>query len=557
MKRFFIFVSLLGLFCLVQPVSADGISKFEVSADLSSNRTLHVNENIMYTFTDPSHGIYRSIPESYTRNGARYQLKIRILSVTRDEAPEPYKVTHENGNVVIRIGDTNTTVEGTHQYHLTYETDRAINDFAEGSELYWNVTGNGWPAPIAYARFLLIAPQAPDRTQCFTGYMGSGESSCTSKQDSVRPTVTEITTTRVLNPGEGFTVVVGFAPGVIQPLSRGQKISQFFQDNAWLFMPLLVFFVMFGIWWKKGKEPKGRGVIVAQYEEPQGLTPAVMTALMEQRIPHRAIVATILDLGRRGYLKVEFAGEKGKDIFFQKVKDADTKLATQEETILKALFVKGERVAPKELMGSFYRASSQAESEIYQYLKGAELFEKNPALVRSLWIILAVAFMMVTFWLFTANGILYWVASLLSAGIIIAFGWQMPRMTKEGAVLAEECEGFKQFLSVTEKARLDFTDAPERTPEQFARFLPAAVAFGVEEKWAKQFVDLTIPPPSYMSGPANMLTSLMVIDAIGRMNQVSSATMFAPPRSTAGAGGSGFSGGGSGGGFGGGGGGSW
>jgi uncharacterized membrane protein len=58
-------------------------------------------------------------------------------------------------------------------------------------------------------------------------------------------------------------------------------------------------------------------------------------------------------------------------------------------------------------------------------------------------------------------------------------------------------KGFKLFLSVTDKARFDFHNAPERSPEQFMQYLPYAIAFGVEEKWAEVFADMEITNPGW------------------------------------------------------------
>jgi uncharacterized membrane protein len=145
----------------------------------------------------------------------------------------------------------------------------------------------------------------------------------------------------------------------------------------------------------------------------------------------------------------------------------------------------------------------------------------------------------------------------LCAAIIGAFGWFMPRRTQEGAYVDEEVKGFKWFLSVTEKQRLAFTDAPERKPEQFHMFLSYAIAFGVEEKWAEQFAGIDIPAPDYVSGNVLMnWTAMNFVHDLNSLHQTAAASAFAAP-SSAGGGGSGFSGGGSGGGGGGGGGGSW
>ena len=62
--------------------------------------------------------------------------------------------------------------------------------------------------------------------------------------------------------------------------------------------------------------------------------------------------------------------------------------------------------------------------------------------------------------------------------------------TPEGNKLFDEIQGFKMFLNATEKDRLAMTSAPERTPQQYERFLPFAIALGVEKNWTKQFAPI-------------------------------------------------------------------
>jgi uncharacterized membrane protein len=216
-----------------------------------------------------------------------------------------------------------------------------------------------------------------------------------------------------------------------------------------------------------------------------------------------------------------------------------------------------DRVEIADLKGKLYKGIAKAKEQAFSSLRGKGLFGTNPNTVRAAYMVGAVALAAIGFWLvpffgFGALGI----AALVVSGLIVAvFGWFMPTKTKEGAVALEEVEGFKWFLSVTEKDRLKFHNAPQVKPETFHEFLSFAIAFGVEEAWAKQFAGIDVPPPSYASGMTTWNT-LYFANAIHTLDTHAASTAFAPP-SSAGAGGSGFSGGGAGGGFGGGGGGSW
>lgn len=69
------------------------------------------------------------------------------------------------------------------------------------------------------------------------------------------------------------------------------------------------------------------------------------------------------------------------------------------------------------------------------------------------------------------------------------------RLSKEGQKLKEACLGFKLYLETAEKYRLE-----SLTPETFEKYLPYAMIFGIEKKWASAFRGIQIPPPSWYIG---------------------------------------------------------
>src|SRR5205085_6293043 len=86
-----------------------------------------------------------------------------------------------------------------------------------------------------------------------------------------------------------------------------------------------------------------------------------------------------------------------------------------------------------------------------------------------------------------AMSVLKMFAPLLALPLALsAFSW-MAAPTKEGRKLMDEIAGFEKYLSVTEENRLETLHPPEKTPELFERYLPHAIALGVENRWASRF----------------------------------------------------------------------
>jgi len=156
----------------------------------------------------------------------------------------------------------------------------------------------------------------------------------------------------------------------------------------------------------------------------------------------------------------------------------------------------------------------------------------------------------------------------------VLFAWLLKARTPLGRKAMDEIEGFRLYLSIAEADRLNRLNPPDRTPELFERFLPYALALGVEQEWSEQFSDVfarmaaegTAPeswqggyrPSWYMGGAFRGFNTGAFASNLGSSfsGAISSASVAPGSRSGFGGGGGG-GGGGSGGGGGGGGGGGW
>jgi uncharacterized membrane protein YgcG len=132
--------------------------------------------------------------------------------------------------------------------------------------------------------------------------------------------------------------------------------------------------------------------------------------------------------------------------------------------------------------------------------------------------------------------------------------------TRAGRALLDRIEGFRMYLRVAEKDRLNLLNPPERTPELFERYLPYALALDVEQQWAEQFTDLLRDAateegrgysPTWYSGGAwsPARAGAFAGSLSGSFSSAIASSSTAPG---SGSGGGGFSGGGGGGGGGGG-----
>ena len=147
---------------------------------------------------------------------------------------------------------------------------------------------------------------------------------------------------------------------------------------------------------------------------------------------------------------------------------------------------------------------------------------------------------------------------LLAFPLVLSAFWWMAAPTREGRNVMDQIAGFERYLSVTEENRLEVLHPPEKTPELFERFLPYAIALGVENRWADRFAGVLAAAaqvPGQNQGMAWYVGSQNVwsnpgrfATTVGSALATSVASAATAPGSSSGSGGGGFSGGGGGGG---------
>lgn len=141
-----------------------------------------------------------------------------------------------------------------------------------------------------------------------------------------------------------------------------------------------------------------------------------------------------------------------------------------------------------------------------------------------------------------------YIIGIICVAIIILFVKIMPKRTHYGNEMLGKIQGFKNFLEIVEKPKLE--QLVMEDPEYFYNILPYTYALGVSDIWVKQFETMAIQAPNWYdsTGDFNMKTfgTFMATTMVAV-----SASMSSSPSSNSSGGGS------SGGGSGGGGGGSW
>lgn len=570
MRKIILLFIVVGALLALPALAQEEISDFRTTIKINEDASIKVTEKITYDFgSEQKHGIYRDIPFKYQARGGNYNLILDVESVV-DEAGRPYnfEVLKQGRNKRIKIGDADSFASGQKVYVIAYRAERALNYFVEHDELYWNATGNEWNVPIKQSKATVQFPASINdndlQAACFAGYTGSAADCVSTRYEYSDQNVVKsvVFAHDRLDPGEGVTVVVGWPKDLVYEPTFVERLLAMAKDNWIIGMPFLIFALLFYLWRTRGRDPEGRGTIIAQFEAPDKLTPAEVGTIIDEKAHRQDVSAEIINLAVNGYLRLSRIEGKGLlksgDYELEKLKEESDLVNEYEKKLMQALFSGGEEIiALSELKNKFYKDLEKITKEIYSSTVKKNYFPKSPRKVRGMYLGIGAAVLFGAWFTGIALGVIGGISTAISGIIIIIFSFFMPARTRAGVMAREHILGLKRYLTVAEKDRLKFHNAPEKDPKHFEKLLPYAMVLGVETEWAKQFEGIYDQQPSwYHDASGRHFTALALANSLGSFQANANTTMASRP-SSASSGGSGFSGGGSGGGFGGGGGGSW
>jgi len=502
------------------------LQRFDADILIQHDGTLLITETIVADFSVPNHGIFRDIPVRYAFDATHdrvYDLQVRSVTNAGGVAWQ-YKRSTVGPNVELKIGDPSRTVTGTQTYVITYVAKGALNSFPDHDELYWNVNGASWPVPVGEVFAMVrIDGGGLTRAQCYEGATGSQEA-CNFLMADDRA---GFSAKRPLGQGEQLTIVAAIRKGVVAepaPLlvrsSNADRGAESYFSIAPPVIGISIVVLLAGavvlvlLWWRHGrdrvfttiyylsKNPEEetrplfhRDQIVVEYTPPEGLRPAEMGLLLDERVDPKDVAATIIDLAVRGYLTITEMDRTwvlGHHADWKLTRGQDHKdLKPWERMIYDGLLGHRDEVVLSDLHTDYWGALRAAQQDLYDRSLEHKWFSRDPASQRERW-----------GWLAAAVGgggvILMWLlAVIFGAGLVgvpvIALGvamWPlskaMSKRTAKGSELLRRVLGFRLYIETAEKDRQRFYEQKNI----FAEYLPYAIVFGCAEKWARVFGDV-------------------------------------------------------------------
>ncbi len=266
------------------------------------------------------------------------------------------------------------------------------------------------------------------------------------------------------------------------------------------------------MWYLRGRDPEVGAVPEFLTSPPDDAPPGILGTVVDEKADLSDILATMLDLARRGYLRIEAKQRKSlfgkhQDVTFVCLKGYGEwdDLMAHEREFLKSLFgpraKAGKRRTLASLSNRFYTSIPTIQKALYDEVTKAGYFSRPPDKVRGAYTlrafllgILAAIPAVVAYFLALDS----FVVVALSIGAAVAFiaflvvARIMPHKTKKGAVLAAKGRAFRNYLE-----HLERYSSVEQAKSLFEKYLPYATAFGISKEWMKKFAAVNAPMPTW------------------------------------------------------------
>ncbi|MDW8352470.1 MAG: DUF2207 domain-containing protein [Anaerolineae bacterium] len=447
-------------------------------------------------------------------------IEVRDIRVTESGRPLETEVTTDDNTLRIKYYFLTPARDEQRTFVLNYTVVGATRYYDEGDQVFWAAVYSeraGFPVQNARAVVRLPAGATATNAEVYgvrADVKGLGESVIIAEALEPIPSGSEMEV-RVQFP---HGIITGEPPPWQQAYDERRRFEETQKPFYNFFTLLLSLLILFGgpslalvLYYTRGRDPNV-GLVAEYLTEPPDVPPGVLGTLIDEKADIQDVVATLVDLARRGVLVMKespvawLGGALTTTdwVFAPGENFGKVALRPFEKKLVDALQLdQGER-ALSSFRNRFYTKLPELQEALYQTMVNEGYYDRAPNTTRAVYTSLAGVLAVATVVAFcfsiavlnqlTDLAICPPFALAITAVAFAAIAQAMPVRTRKGADMRMRAEAFKRYLQNIEK----YTDLKE-AKDLFDKFLPYAIAFGLEHSWTKKFAAADAPiPPWYM-----------------------------------------------------------
>lgn len=194
---------------LIFPVFLFGesIKNYDVFITIQKDGILNISENINYNFDGrQKHGIYRKIP-------LKFGSEVEVFNVLKNGKKENFDIFDEAEYKIIKIGKQDVLLEnGIYNYQIDYKMKKAITEYGNQYEIYFNGIGQEWGVPIEKANIVIKMEDGKlyengenSNFEVYTGKKGERNQNFEARMENGKIFISNLTR---LNENEGISFII-------------------------------------------------------------------------------------------------------------------------------------------------------------------------------------------------------------------------------------------------------------------------------------------------------------------------------------------------------------
>ncbi len=519
------------------PAAAEHLSSFDTEMRIRRDGTVWVREHIVYQFDGAwRRGTERDLPRQ-TELGAPLQIDVLGVQDSNGRAIV-HRVEPGVGFTRVYVGDQESAITGEFAYSVTYVMHGALAADRGAETFTWSAPGFDLMVPTEAASLSIRPPTATQNGRCAVGPASATawtEDAATDRCEAYSESGVWRFSAVNLAPGEALNVQLELPAGSIRPRSVIAVVASRVGGYLplWLLAPLFLFAVLhLG---RARLRPPRRGKLDPYVAVPPLLSPAEIGVVWDEDVDLDDVVATVLNLGARGHLRVQ-EQTSSRRLFFARRNFTLTRLRNSpdaptayETLLLDTLFEMSDVVSVSSLREQFFRELPRLRDALYEQVESRRLLSGSPQSVRGRFLLAAWAFGLIGLALlfFSVVGYTFSFAMFACAGVLLAMASSMPLRTSEGIIEWHRSYALRDGILV-----LAASGDPSGAPA-FDHVFPYAMVLGVADEWALAHKGHAIRPPIWFDGLESD-DAIVVAHTLGEFARALGAALRSRPGGTRG-----------------------
>eukprot|EP01080_Neovahlkampfia_damariscottae_P005785 gene5785-9606_t len=459
--------------------------------------------NFMETFT---HG-YRTIPlHVHGKNDGIENLKVKeikkegTIEYASSKTKNPnYYYTSSSWNSEFSIYWYFPQTSGVHEYEFSYTVKRAIRRNEHSKELYWKLIPKDHPRMIKTFTSTINFEDKETKIELSEAFVNGDQNIFKQRSGFIQKigknTIEMKTLALFVNDYVEVKLIYDSKFDIEEPQwmikethSRFLDFYFFIFSFIYLIIPAVLKFIIY-----RDNDISNYSTFFDESELPSDLPPALASTLLLNYGTEKDAIATLVNLCRKGYLKIE---DTGNDWIFQKVKSFST-LSEHEHQVVMAVFISSDnRVSLSSLNQKFYQQMNNIYDRFYSELKSLRMIHTYPDKIIFNLIVVGILFPVSSIFINIIQSFLGFNINMTSmiglsfVGLILLMVMCYYRSfsirTVSGSIEAKKWSSFKNYLKDVSNGKKNIDKSI------YESYLPFAIAFGITgftARWNEMFYD--------------------------------------------------------------------